>query len=83
MHGTLARATIVAAGIALAAPALADPNLYAVRNLVSDVPGAAEQLDPDLVNPWASRSTPTASCGSSTITPRSRRSTTATASSRD
>ena len=47
-----ARATIVAAGIALAAPALADPNLYAVRNLVSDVPGAAEQLDPDLVNPW-------------------------------
>ena len=36
-----ASATIVAAGIALAAPALADPNLYAVRNLVSDVPGAA------------------------------------------
>jgi uncharacterized protein (TIGR03118 family) len=47
-----ARATIVAAGIALAAPALADSNQYAIRNLVSDVPGAAEQLDPDLVNPW-------------------------------
>jgi len=47
-----ARATIVAAGVALATPALADPSLYAVRNLVSDVAGTAEQLDPDLVNPW-------------------------------
>ena len=47
-----ARATIVAAGVALAAPALADPGLYTVRNLVSDVAGEAEQLDPDLRNPW-------------------------------
>src|SRR5262245_46874175 len=27
-------------------------NLYSVRNLQSDVPGAAEMTDPDLVNGW-------------------------------
>lgn len=47
-----ARMTFVAAALALAATANADPNLYAQRNLVADVAGAAEQLDADLVNPW-------------------------------
>ena len=27
-------------------------NSYSVRNLVSDIPGAAEQTDPNLKNPW-------------------------------
>jgi len=47
-----ARMTFVAAALALAAPANADPNLYTQRNLVADVAGAAEQVDPDLLNPW-------------------------------
>ena len=47
-----ARATLLAAGLALTAPALADPALYPITPLVSDVGGAAATLDPDLVNPW-------------------------------
>src|SRR5262245_29466267 len=46
----------VAAALALviggANPALADDPAYQVRNLVSDVPGAAEHTDPNLVNGW-------------------------------
>jgi uncharacterized protein (TIGR03118 family) len=33
-------------------PARADKGAYVVRNLVSDVPGAAEHTDPNLVNGW-------------------------------
>src|SRR5262245_45335953 len=47
---------VVAAALALLVaevnPALADDPAYQVRNLVSDVPGAAEHLDPNLVNGW-------------------------------
>ena len=38
--------------LAAAPPALADNGAYQVRNLVSDVPGAAEHTDPNLVNAW-------------------------------
>ena len=53
-----ALALLAAVGMALAPPALARDGggrglgHYAQRNLVSDVPGAAELLDPDLVNAW-------------------------------
>jgi hypothetical protein len=44
---------VAAACMALAAPALAkQAGQYTERDLVSDVPGAAELLDPLLVNPW-------------------------------
>src|SRR5262245_46676171 len=33
-------------------PAAADRGAYTVRNLVSDVLGAAEHTDPNLVNAW-------------------------------
>src|SRR5262245_16198314 len=32
---------------------------YAVRNLVSDIPGGAELLDPALINPWGLALNPT------------------------
>jgi uncharacterized protein (TIGR03118 family) len=43
-----------AAGLVLASPAFADRGLgqYVQRNLVSDVPGAAELTDSSLVNAW-------------------------------
>ena len=53
-----ALATVAVAGLALASPALAhdgggrDLGRYAQRNLVSDVPGAAELKDSSLVNAW-------------------------------
>jgi uncharacterized protein (TIGR03118 family) len=54
-----ALALVAAAGMALVPPALAHQDRggrgvghYAQRNLVSDVPGAAEFLDADLVNAW-------------------------------
>jgi hypothetical protein len=54
-----ALAVVAAAGMALASPAFADHGRngrgvghYVQRNLVSDVPGAAELLDADLVNAW-------------------------------
>jgi uncharacterized protein (TIGR03118 family) len=50
---------VAAVGMALVAPALAQRDRggrglghYVQRNLVSDVPGAAELLDADLVNAW-------------------------------
>jgi uncharacterized protein (TIGR03118 family) len=46
------RATALAAGLALAAPALADADPYAITRLVSDQPGIAAIQDTDLVNPW-------------------------------
>lgn len=52
-------AVVAAAELALAPAAAAQPDRggrglghYAQRNLVSDVPGAAEQTDPNLVNAW-------------------------------
>lgn len=54
-----ALAFVAAVGMALAPPALAHQDRggrglghYVQRNLVSDVPGAAELLDADLVNAW-------------------------------
>ena len=34
------------------ATSAAEPNVYVATNLVSDEPGVAPVLDPDLVNPW-------------------------------
>jgi uncharacterized protein (TIGR03118 family) len=51
-------AVVAVACVALAPPAVGKKTLpkgtgqYAERDLVSDVPGAAELFDPDLVNPW-------------------------------
>ncbi|MGC4937177.1 TIGR03118 family protein [Kribbella sp. DT2] len=56
--GTIALATAMTAGLALVAPSTASAHSsrdgLAVQqvNLVSDVPGKAALLDPDLVNPW-------------------------------
>ena len=33
-------------------PAVFSQNLYLQHNLVSDLPGVADHLDPKLVNPW-------------------------------
>ena len=49
---TLALGFTLSAMIAGAPPAMADSPAYQVRNLVSDVPGAAEHTDPNLVNGW-------------------------------
>jgi uncharacterized protein (TIGR03118 family) len=61
MRGWLAAiAVIVAAGLTLAPSALGkQAGQYAQRNLVSDVPGGAELLDPALVNPWGLAFSPT------------------------
>jgi uncharacterized protein (TIGR03118 family) len=45
-------ATLLAAGLILAAPSIAAPNNYAVTNLVADVAGVANHTDPNLVNGW-------------------------------
>jgi hypothetical protein len=48
-----ARAAVLAAGLALAAPAVADPALYEITPLVSDLEALAPTPpDPDLLNPW-------------------------------
>ena len=56
---SVARATLVAAGIVLSAPASADPALYEIVPLVSDVVGVAPTPDPDLANPWGVAFNPT------------------------
>jgi uncharacterized protein (TIGR03118 family) len=43
----------------LSATAASGDNAFAVHNLVSDVPGAADQTDPALVNAWGLTSLPT------------------------
>jgi uncharacterized protein (TIGR03118 family) len=50
----LAAAALVLAVVSALASATsaASPNSYVVTNLVSDEPGVALTLDPDLVNPW-------------------------------
>lgn len=45
-------ALTLAASVAASVPADADGGAYAVRNLVSDVAGAAEHTDPHLMNGW-------------------------------
>src|SRR5215467_15696294 len=37
----------------------AGANHYTQHNLVSDIPGVADQTDPNLVNPWGLSSSPT------------------------
>lgn len=54
----LAVAILTASALAGAAKA-AGPNSYVVHNLVSDVPGAADRVDPNLVNAWGLASLPT------------------------
>ncbi|HVJ74268.1 MAG TPA: TIGR03118 family protein [Casimicrobiaceae bacterium] len=46
------RATAFAAGLALAAPAVATADPFDLTALVSDLAGAAATLDADLINPW-------------------------------
>jgi uncharacterized protein (TIGR03118 family) len=60
-HWSAALAIIAAAGLALAPAAHAKKNVgqYAERDLVSNVPFAAELLDPDLVNAWGLAFAPT------------------------
>ena len=71
---SVALATCVAA---LMFPAAASAALkgFDQRNLVADTPGVAEITDPNLVNPWGSRSAPPAPRGCRTTAPTSRRST--------
>lgn len=56
--GVLALAILTASALASATRA-AEPNSYVVHNLVSDVPGAADRVDPNLVNAWGLASLPT------------------------
>ena len=53
-HGVCAATSVFAFGV-LAATLVAQttvPNTYIVHNLVSDLPGIADQQDANLVNPW-------------------------------
>jgi uncharacterized protein (TIGR03118 family) len=52
-------AAVLAASALTAAARTATENAYVVDNLVSDVPGAADRVDPKLVNAWGLTSTPT------------------------
>jgi uncharacterized protein (TIGR03118 family) len=52
-------AAIVTASALAAATRATGENAFVVRNLVSDVPGAADHLDPNLVNAWGLTSLPT------------------------
>src|SRR5882762_1889555 len=49
---------LVLFSIALASDA-AGANRYTQHNLVSDIPGIADQTDPNLVNPWGISMSPT------------------------
>src|SRR6266702_2078244 len=55
-HARFPRLTALAATSILLSAALAPraqaPSQYIQHNLVSDVPGIADQTDPNLVNPW-------------------------------
>ena len=52
-------ATILTASALAAATRASGENAFVVRNLVSDVPGAADRVDPNLVNAWGLTSLPT------------------------
>src|SRR3989442_15287539 len=43
---------VLAASALVGATAAAEENAYVVHNLVSDVPGLADRVDPNLVNAW-------------------------------
>ena len=51
-------AAISAAAVLATATKAAEPNSYVTHNLVSDVPGAADRVDPNLVNAWGLASLP-------------------------
>ena len=51
-RGVLALAVVIAALFATVPLQAAEGNSYTVTRLVSDVPGAAQNLDPNLVNAW-------------------------------
>jgi uncharacterized protein (TIGR03118 family) len=52
-------AAIAAAAVAAATTAAAPKNVYVHHNLVSDVPGRADHVDPNLVNAWGLAALPT------------------------
>lgn len=52
-------ATILSASALAAATRATGENAFVVHNLVSDVPGAADRVDPNLVNAWGLTSLPT------------------------
>jgi uncharacterized protein (TIGR03118 family) len=58
LAAAFAVAVLTASALASAANA-AEANSYVVHNLVSDVPGAADRVDPNLVNAWGLASLPT------------------------
>jgi len=58
-HAVLAFAAAVLMAVGSGASASAAANSYTVTNLVSDVPGLAGHVDPDLVNAWGLTSLPT------------------------
>jgi uncharacterized protein (TIGR03118 family) len=49
---TAAALVVVAVSVLASATSAASPNSYVVTNLVSDEPGVATTLDPNLVNAW-------------------------------
>src|SRR6266498_329273 len=59
LRSAVAAVVITILTAALAASASAAENSYTVTNLVSDVPGLAAHVDPDLVNGWGLTSLPT------------------------
>ena len=48
----IAAAALMLVAVAASATSAAGPNFYVVTNLVSDEPGVAPVLDPNLANPW-------------------------------
>ena len=52
LYGALAFAAAVMVAAALGGSASGAANVYTQTNLVSDQPGMAKNLDPDLVNAW-------------------------------
>jgi uncharacterized protein (TIGR03118 family) len=59
LRSALAFAAAILVATGLVASASATANSYTVTNLVSDVPGLATHVDPDLVNAWGLTSLPT------------------------
>src|SRR6266487_6045401 len=59
LRSAVAAVVITILTAALAASASAAENSYTVTNLVSDVPGLAAHVDPDLVNGWGLAALPT------------------------
>ncbi len=51
--------TILSVAASVAPASAAGANAYTVTNLVSDVPGLATHVDPQLVNAWGLTSLPT------------------------